>query len=86
MNETKKHTVDVTTFICQELSKVLKTPQDLDAQTDMTTDISVDSVAIMDLTFVLEEEFDVSIPLNALADISKIGELAALVEKLQGER
>ncbi|MEZ5814257.1 MAG: acyl carrier protein [Alphaproteobacteria bacterium] len=77
---------DIVAFICEELSTQVEAAQDLGAETDMTADIAVDSVAVMDLVFALEEKFDISIPLNVLADIHKIGELAALVQRLAGER
>lgn len=75
---------EIVDFICQELAKVAPEidAKTLNAQTDMTADIAVDSVLIMELVFELEEKYDISIPLNALADIRKIKELAALVEKL----
>lgn len=79
----KKHE-DITKFICAELKKSLMLEHgNLSAQTDMTTDITVDSLAIMDLVFSLEENFDVSVPLNALADVRTIGELADLIQKIQ---
>ena len=71
----------IVAFICGKIKKALPQAPALSAQTDMTTDISIDSLAIMDLVFALEEEFDISVPLNALADIRSIGELGALVEK-----
>ncbi|MBX9726384.1 MAG: acyl carrier protein, partial [Rickettsiales bacterium] len=45
-----------------------------------TTDLHVDSLAVMELVFALEERFDVSIPLNELGDIRTIGQIAQLVE------
>lgn len=53
----------------------------LNEQTDITTDLHVDSLAVMELIFTLEEGFDISIPLNELGDIRTIGQLAALIEK-----
>lgn len=76
----------IVAFICNELEAALPDPLSLSAETDMTKDIAVDSIATMDLVFALEEKFDISVPLNALADICKIGELADLIEKLQNER
>lgn len=73
----------IVAFICEELEATLPEAQNLSRSTDMTVDIAVDSVAVMDLVFALEENFDISIPLNALADIRTIGELADLVGKLQ---
>ena len=75
---------DVVNFICEALAKALPDAPALTAESDMTTDVNVDSLATMDLVFALEERFDISIPLNALADIRKIHELASLVQKLKG--
>ncbi len=72
---------DVLDFICSELEKVNPDKVELSGETDMTTDLSVDSLAVMDLMFAIEERFDVSIALNDLADIRKINELAELVVK-----
>ena len=76
---------DIINFICKEIAKALPEAPALTAETDMTTDVSVDSLATMNLVFALEEKFDISIPLNALADIRKISELATLVQKLKDE-
>ena len=70
---------EVLEVIFSELEKVNHQGLKLQESTDITTDMNVDSVAIMDLVFELEEKFDISVPLNDLADIRKIGELADLV-------
>ena len=54
---------------------------DLSADTNMTTDIQVDSLDVMELVFSLEEAFDASIPVNELSNVYTIGELAGLVQK-----
>ncbi len=72
-------------FIINELEKVNPDKIVLSEQTDMTTDLKIDSLAVMDLMFAIEEHFDVSIPLNDLADIRTIGELALMVEKTAAE-
>lgn len=76
---------EVVAFICEELDKVNPDKISLDKDTDMTTDLNVDSLAVMDLMFAIEERFDVSIALNDLADIRKISELADLVVKTAQE-
>lgn len=73
---------DILKIIYQELEKVNADHIPLKEQTDMTTDLNVDSVSVMDLMFAIEEEFDVAVPLNDLADIRTIGELADLVENI----
>jgi len=74
---------DIVKLICSELEKENESDITISETTDITTDLSVDSVAIMDLMFALEEEFDVAVPINDLADIRTVKELAELIQKLQ---
>ncbi len=68
--------------ICEELKSIdTGIKIDLSADTNMTTDIKVDSLDVMELVFALEEAFDASIPVNDLSDVFTIGELASLVQK-----
>lgn len=77
-----QHSYDeIVKVICEGLQEHNTNDIELTAETDMTTDMNVDSVAVMDLMFVLEEHFDISIPLNDLIDVFTIGDLAKLVEK-----
>lgn len=66
--------------IYMELQKANDENIPLTEATDITTDLHVDSLAVMELVFALEERFDVSIPLNELGDIRTIGQIAQLVE------
>jgi acyl carrier protein len=67
-------------MIIDELQKVNDENIPLSEATDITTDLHVDSLAIMELIFVLEEHFDVSIPLNELGDVRTIGQIVQIVE------
>ena len=49
------------------------------AETDIARDLKLDSLAVMDLLMVLEDKFDVSIPLNMVAEITTVGQLAKAV-------
>ena len=60
----------------EEFAKV-----ELKGSTNMTTDIQVDSLDVMELVFSLEEAFDASIPVNELSNVFTIDELAALTLK-----
>jgi acyl carrier protein len=68
-------------FIKQEIRKLSPDSSDLTSTTDIVTDIRLDSVAVMNLVFELEEEFDISIPLNSLTEVRTIQDLATLIEK-----
>lgn len=49
-------------------------------------DLAVDSATAMDLVMEIEDRYDLDIPLNALADLRTVGDLADLVHRLLAER
>lgn len=48
-------------------------------QTDMARDLSLDSLAVMDVLLALEDKFDISIPINHLAEVQTVGDLARTI-------
>ena len=55
-------------------------------QTVISTGLTVDSLTIMDVIMELEDRFDVTIPLNTVAEIDTIDQLAETVMRLRGGR
>ena len=55
-------------------------------QTVISTGLAVDSLTIMDVIMELEDRFDVTIPLNTVAEIDTIDQLAATVMRLRAGR
>ena len=54
----------------------------LDENTDITSDLQIDSVAVMDFVMELEEKLDISIPVNMLSEVQTIGDLAKVVQEI----
>lgn len=52
----------------------------LTAVTDISSDLNIDSVTVMDFVMEVEDHFDVEIPLNLLSETRTIGDLAAVVD------
>ena len=57
----------------------------LTPETDISTDLNIDSVTVMDFVMEVEDHFDIEIPLNVLSDIRTIAELAKVVESRTGK-
>ncbi|MDD3179348.1 MAG: acyl carrier protein [Opitutaceae bacterium] len=74
---------DVLAIVCAELQKMFPKEGPITATTDMTKDLPLDSAGTMTLVFELENKLDVSLPLNELANISQVHELANLIVKLR---
>ncbi|MBG1230940.1 acyl carrier protein [Aestuariivirga litoralis] len=52
----------------------------LSEATDIPAELNIDSVGVLDFIMEVEDHFDVEIPMNAVASIRTVGELAAYVQ------
>ncbi|ACI98178.1 acyl carrier protein [Rhodospirillum centenum] len=53
-------------------------------ETNITRDLGLDSLAVMNFVMVLEDKFDVSIPLDKIAEVETVGDLARTINELRG--
>ena len=51
----------------------------LSAETDIPAELNIDSVGVLDFIMEVEDKYDIEIPMNAVANIRTIGELADYV-------
>jgi acyl carrier protein len=56
---------------------------DVTAESDIGRDLGVDSLTLMNIVMELEDVFELSIPLDRLADVETVGDLAALINELR---
>lgn len=54
------------------------------ADMDLVNDLGLDSVKVMEILEVLEDSFDISIPINILPGISTVNDLAVEIQNLTG--
>lgn len=54
--------------------------------TSIVADTGLDSVSVMDFVLELEDEFDINIPLDRIAEVKTVADLAAAVRDLGGSR
>lgn len=69
--------------IARAAETVLGHAVQLNADTDIARDLAVDSLALMNIVMELEDKFDLSIPLDRMAVIQTVGELAMLIDELR---
>lgn len=55
---------------------------EITGKTRIVQDLELDSVAVMDFILSIEDRFDISIPLDRVADIVTVDDLAEVVGKL----
>jgi acyl carrier protein len=63
--------------------QVMRRNVEVTAATDIGRDLGVDSLTLMNIVMELEDVFELSIPLDRLADVETVGDLAALINELR---
>ena len=58
--------------------------REIDLGSSVVEDTGLDSVTVMDFVMELEDEFDITIPLDRIAEVRTVGDLAAAVEAMAG--
>ncbi|UPG90868.1 acyl carrier protein [Luteibacter aegosomaticola] len=56
------------------------------ADTGLTGELALDSLKVMDLITDVEDHYEISVPLNTLADIKTVGQLATLIQTHVGKK
>ena len=72
--------------IFSRLEAHAKSGRTLGETTDLNRDLNLDSLAVMELMFELEDRFNISVPMNLLPEVSTIGDLARLVQRIEARR
>ena len=55
-------------------------PEHLTEETTIVGDLKLDSLSVMDFVMALETRFDTIIPIDGIADVRTVGDLAALLQ------
>ena len=66
------------------LTPFAKNGIELTEATDLNRDLNLDSLAVMELLFELEDRFNVSVPMNLLPEVSTVADLARIVQRVAG--
>lgn len=51
-------------------------------ETSFSANLDLDSLAVMDLLAAIEDHFDITVPLNLLPDLERVGQVSAAVQKI----
>jgi acyl carrier protein len=68
--------------LCKLLQAHAKEDLTVEGKTLLTSELGLDSALLMEILLEIEDEFDVSIPLNTLPDIYDVKDMARMLEKL----
>jgi acyl carrier protein len=76
---------DTFTTLCQLLEPFNTAKIALKADTDISADLNIDSVSVMDFVMEVEDHFNIDIPLNVLSETRSIADLVNVVEDRLGK-
>ncbi|MDT8409342.1 MAG: acyl carrier protein [Wenzhouxiangellaceae bacterium] len=68
--------------IRESLHEALPQIGDIDFDAALTSDIGLDSVQIMDLVMEIEDRLDISIPIEVLAEVKTLNQLAGKLDPI----
>ena len=72
---------------CEDISdifeQVLGRPVNISENTDIVEDLGMDSLGVMNFVMAIEDFYDISIPLDRIAQIQTVGDLIHSVEDLR---
>lgn len=71
---------DTAEQICKLLAPFNTNGTALSASTDISADLNIDSVTVMDFVMEVEDHFDIEIPLNVLSETRTVEDLAKVVD------
>ncbi|WP_428309574.1 acyl carrier protein [Hydrocarboniphaga sp.] len=78
---------DIRAHVGDALKAAVSRPVEIEGRTRIVQDLGLDSLAVMNLMMALEDHYDVSIPLDRVAEIVTVDDLVKAVTQLtQNER
>ena len=77
---------DILLQLYEILKSYAKDGQSLSEDTELLSDLGLDSMKVMQLLLETEERFDISIPLNIIPNVRTVGDFARQIEQLTEQR
>lgn len=76
---------DVAASVMSVLAPFNKTGVSVTESTRFAADLNFDSLVVMEFVAAIEDEFDISVPMNILPDIETVGQLIDAVARIVEE-
>ena len=88
-NKEKLNPMQANSEVLQQILDILRplVPDGLEitSETALVTDLGLDSLKVMKIVEILEDSFDISIPINILSDVRTVGDLELQIQKINWE-
>lgn len=76
----------ISEMIIEKLLANPKVPRNINGDSRIVEDLAFDSLAVMNFVMEIEDTLDVSVPLDKLADIRTINDLASCLHDIKAEQ
>ena len=74
---------EIIQLLCDRLGSLINADVTITPETNLISELSIDSIKLLNLIMEIEDAFDISIPINALADVQTVHELASLISNIK---
>ena len=81
-NQKAPRNVRVEQAIRNAVKTALPQISDIDFDAALTSDVGLDSVEVMDLVMEIEDELDISVPIEVLAEVETLNQLAERLDPI----
>jgi acyl carrier protein len=71
--------------IAAALSQVLNRKVEVQGSTKIVQDLGMDSLAVMNFIMAIEDRYDISIPLDRVAQVESVDDLTRAIQQLGGK-
>ena len=72
--------------LCEMLQRYNTEKLQLSADTNLASDLNIDSVEVMDLVMEIEDKYNIDIPINLLTEVERVRDLAKIVTDRMEEK
>jgi len=73
---------EILTRLTRHLERIAGPDIAINEDAELVTQLGLDSVKVLDVILEIEDEFDVSVPMNLLADVRTVRDLAQVIHQI----
>lgn len=75
----------IRTIVLKQLNALLPEPVAISDRTNIVRDLGLDSLAVMDFVMAIEDDLDISVPLDRIAEVETVGDLIRTLGELKAQ-
>jgi acyl carrier protein len=77
---------EIFNIVARQLGAVSQTGPEITPDTNLAERFALDSVKVLDLVMEIEDEFDISVPMNLMADVQTVTDLVDVIHQVESSQ